>query len=983
MEEKKPLCVLGQCDILIETQSKIQCHKFHVVKGNSGSLLGYTTAEELGLVIICNNIKDPSAKYPNLFKGIGKLKDTMVKIHIDETVQPVAQKCRRTPFHLRDKVEKEIQKLLDEDIIEKVGGEPTPWVSPIVTPPKKEPGAIRICVDMRAANKAVLRERHQMPTVDELITDLNGSTVFSKLDLTAGYHQLELHPSSRYITTFSTHLGLFRYKRLNFGISSASEIFQETIRNVIQGIPGSKNISDDIIVFGKTQEEHDKALDATFKQLNDKGLTLNKKKCLFNQDKIEFFGLTFSAKGVSPDPKKIEAIANVERPENVSALKSFLGMTNYCARFIKNYATITEPLRRLLKQDTPWAWSDDQETAFQKLKESLTADPVIKYFDPKKDIEVITDASPVGLGAILVQNENVVAYASRGLTDVETRYSQTEREALAIVWACEHFDMYINGAKHFMITTDHKPLENIWKKARPPLRIERWGLRLQPYKFTIKYRPGEENPSDYFSRHPLDKGSARPSRGQKIAEQYVNFIADTSTPKSISLEDVKKATAEDKTIQKVMYMVRTGRLYEIKTCKDQDVNQQELHLFQSVREELTCHSDGILLRNDLIVMPSKLRDQAISIAHEGHQGINRTKAFIRSKVWFPGISEKIENAVKSCLACQAATYANTTYMEPLKMSDMPDRPWEKLSADFCGPLPTGEYLFVITDEYSRYPIVEITKSTSADAAIPILDKVISQFGIPKVIKTDNGTPFNSHAFANFARHMGFTHRKVTPKWPRANAQAESFNKPLMKAIRAANVEGKSWKQELYKFLRQYRSTPHSSTKLTPYQLMFARSPRTKLPEINKKQKLQDATNQQAKKNDQEAKHKMKEYADKRNHAVRRNLNVGDSVLVKKEGKGNKLSTPFEPEPYVITSKKDSMVTAKSSKKSITRNASFFKILPNTKLHGREEKATSEEAIKEPKTRGSRNPKPSTRNAVVAEQPRRSERIRRPPHPRVS
>ena len=205
---------------------------------------------------------------------------------------------------------------------------------------------------------------------------------------------------------------------------------------------------------------------------------------------------------------------------------------------------------------------------------------------------------------------------------------------------------------------------------RSPLRIERWGLRLQPYKFTIKYRPGDENPSDYLSRRPLEKSGTRPSREEKIVERYVNFIADTSTPKSINLEDVKKATAEDKTIQKVMYMVRTGRWHEVKTCNDRDDNQEELHLFQSVPEELTCHSDGMVLRNNLIVIPNKLRSKAVSVAHEGHQGINRTKAFIRSKVWFPGINEKVENAVKNCLACQATTYANTTCMEPLKMSEI-------------------------------------------------------------------------------------------------------------------------------------------------------------------------------------------------------------------------------------------------------------------------------------------------------------------------
>ena len=308
---------------------------------------------------------------------MGKIKDISVKLHINEN----AQKHRRTSFHLRDKVEQEIQNLLDQDIIENVTGEPTPWVSPTVPVPKKDTDAVRICVDMRELNKAILRERHQTPTVEELTTDLNGAKIFSKIDLTSGYHQLELQESSRSITTFSTHIGFFRYKRLNFGISSASEIFQETIRNVIHDISNARNISDDIIVFGTTQQEHDEALKAVFKRLHEKGLTINKKKCLFNQNRIAFFGLVFSSEGISPDPKRVNAIKHADRPKDVSEIKSFLGMTNYCGQFIKDFATLSELLRRLTKQNTPWSWSDEQEKAFTCLKEQLSDDLIMSYFN--------------------------------------------------------------------------------------------------------------------------------------------------------------------------------------------------------------------------------------------------------------------------------------------------------------------------------------------------------------------------------------------------------------------------------------------------------------------------------------------------------------------------------------------------------------------------------------------------------------------------
>ena len=199
--------------------------------------------------------------------GIGKLKGVEVKLHIDQSVPPVAQRARRTPFHMRKKVAKELDQLEQQGIIEKVDG-PTPWVSPLVITPKKS-GDVRICVDMRMANTAIKRERHPTPTIDDLIHTLNGATVVSKLDLRGGYHQLTLSAESRYITTFATHKGLCRYARLNFGTNSASEIFQMVINELIRDIPGALNISDNVIVFGKTQVEHDAALQAVFRSSPD------------------------------------------------------------------------------------------------------------------------------------------------------------------------------------------------------------------------------------------------------------------------------------------------------------------------------------------------------------------------------------------------------------------------------------------------------------------------------------------------------------------------------------------------------------------------------------------------------------------------------------------------------------------------------------------------------------------------------------------
>jgi hypothetical protein len=432
--------------------------KFIVAKGRAGCILGLEVLEQLKIIqIVCDlTIVD---KYKGVFSDdIGKIKGVQVKLHIDPTVKPIQQSHRRIPFGLRDKVEKEIERMLTMDIIEPVYG-PTPWISPIVPVEKPEkPDKIRICVDGREANRAIQRERHITPTVDEVTYDLNGSKIFSKLDLVAGYHQVELHPDSRFITTFSTYIGLFRYKRLNFGINSASEIFQNIIRQLIAGIKGAVNLSDDILVHGPTRVEHDKALHEVLSRLKENGATVNERKSKFFQTRLNFFGMTFSGDRVSPDDKKVTAIQNAAPPTNANEVRIPLALATYVSKFIKDYATITEPLWRLTKKNVPWTWSDEQEKALNILKKALTTD-TMSYFNPKWQTEIVTDASPVGLGAVLAQintanseEHKIILYASRLLHDTERRYSQIEKEALAAVWACERFHLYVFARKFDLVT---------------------------------------------------------------------------------------------------------------------------------------------------------------------------------------------------------------------------------------------------------------------------------------------------------------------------------------------------------------------------------------------------------------------------------------------------------------------------------------------------------------------------------------------------
>jgi hypothetical protein len=263
-----------------------------------------------------------------------------------------------------------------------------------------------------------------MPTIEELTTDLKGATVFSKVDLRSGYHQLILHPSCRYITCFSTHVGLFQYKRLNFGVSSAAEVFQHTIQSVIEDIPGAKNVSNDIIIFGRNQVEHDKALHTTLERLWKSGLTINPKKCHFNCPEVDFFGFRFTKNGITPDPSKVAELASIETPKNTSELMSFLGMAVYSARFIPDFATKSKPLRWLTRKDAAWSWTQEHSKAFNTIKRSHMKASINEYFDPREETVVYVDASSVGLATILTLNDKTITCA---LTPTEQRFSQTDR----------------------------------------------------------------------------------------------------------------------------------------------------------------------------------------------------------------------------------------------------------------------------------------------------------------------------------------------------------------------------------------------------------------------------------------------------------------------------------------------------------------------------------------------------------------------------
>ena len=645
------LNVLGVTNLLCESKNKIVCEEFYVIHTENQNILSGDISIELGLLSLHVNqtklasdfendlkttpecLREMLSKYKDsLFSGkIGKVKNTQIKLHIDERVPPVAERERRIPFALRQEVKKQIELLEKADIIEDVTSMPTPWLSQMVIVPQGD--KVRMCIDMRNANRAITRTRYPTPTVDDLIAKLTGAKWFSKLDMNKAFHQLELDPESRYITAFQTEDRIKRFKRLSFGINSAPEELQHALRTLLADIPGAINIADDILVFGTTQEQHNHSLSQTLECLRKNGVTLNFKKCIFSKRHLEYYGYVFSEEGMRPSESKIQALREIERPENVSAVRSFLGFANYLKRFIPDYSTITHPLRQLTKKDAVFKWCDKCEKAFQTIITSLSEKSCVSYFSENKETFIYCDASPVGISAILLQQTpgkkdlQVINYSSRSLTETESRYSQIERECLSMVYACERNRIYVLGRK-FTLFNDQKALINLLNNAnaKVPLRIERMFLRLQGYAFTAKHITSEQNISDYISRHPKIVNTNEIN----YIESYVNMVTEFSTPKAFCIKDIATETNKDNELSILKKFIRENNWYTLNEPQKhsylKEVSIETLKRYRKIKDELTISlKHDVILKGHRIVLPKKFEKDAVKICHVGHQGIEKTK----------------------------------------------------------------------------------------------------------------------------------------------------------------------------------------------------------------------------------------------------------------------------------------------------------------------------------------------------------------------
>lgn len=793
-------------------------------------------------------VEEIKSSYPlvfekNLDQPIKKFKAT---IHLKEDVVPIFFKPYTVPFGLRDKVDKEIDRLCNEKILVPVRH--SNWASPIVVVPKPD-GSIRMCVDCKVTiNKHVKTEHYPLPIVDDLLANLANFKYFSVIDMAGAYQQLEVTEDCRHLLTINTQRGLFQYTRLPFGVSVSGSLFQEVMDKILVGLDGVFCYLDDILIGGFDMEDAKRKLNKVMERLKNHNVKVNESKCKFFQEKLHFLGFEVSALGLHPTSKKVDAILNAPCPKDITQLQSFLGLINYYGRFIPNLSSELHSLYDLLRKDTKFEWTKERDQAFERSKRLLVNSTFLVHYDPTKPLILSCDASPYGVGAILSHLiegiERPIFFGSGSLSDAERNYSQLHREALAIIFGVRKFHKYLYGLK-FTIYSDHQPLREIFNinKSTPAVaaaRLQRWSVVLSSYNYTIEYRKASHMAhADALSRLPLNEETGD-------EECLINSFNEVGDIPLIS-EDIARETKNDHVLRQVYNLVKDG----VPNNNIQKILDPELKKYIPKLSNLACEENCLFFGNRLVI-PKSASLGVLELLHKDHKGMVRMKALARGSVWWIGIDSDIEAFVRSCDVCKVVQSAE----KRKEYGEWPTTnfPFERVHMDLFD-FQKNEYL-VVFDDYSKYVEVKLVNNYNTYNVIAELRVLFAQFGLPKNIVSDNGPPFNAHEFKKFWEANGVNVLNSPPYNPESNGTAErgveTAKQSFKKYMLDPKNERKNKKFMIDNFLMNYRNTPCTVTQCSPSDLIFKYKPRTLLdlllPENVNFEKKNDFNNSQINKN---------------------------------------------------------------------------------------------------------------------------------------
>jgi transposase InsO family protein len=779
-------------------------------------------------------------QYPGVFDGTSQAHTTGAtkrahavthSIKLQAGTEPVAASFRRMSPQMLGELQKQLATFLANGEIEPARG---PWASPILFVRKKN-GTYRFCVDYRALNAKTIKDRYPLPRMEDCLDQLRGACYFTALDLQSGYHQVPMAEKSKPLTAFTCRYGTYQFRVMPFGLTNAPATFQAWMNDILRPFLDRFVVVylDDILIYSRTEEEHRRHLTDVMRALEDAGARLNLAKCKFFQDQTTFLGHVVTRQGVHTDPRLVAKIREHPRPTSKKDVRSFLGVVNYYRRFIQGCAQISAPLYDLTDNShAPMQWTDECEQAFVALKDKLATAPVLTIADENKPFVVHTDASAHAIGAVLSQRDDEghmhpVAYHSRKLTDAQTRKSTFERELLAIKDALEHWKDYLLGRDDTVLKTDHRPLTHLDTTDLYNDTLVRWWEKISRFHVQIEYLRGEENVvADYFSR-------PGPS-----AEHSINAInadderrgASVLQPDEELRQMILKASKSDKFIKAIVTHLEQGL--------------PSASIFRTLNTHWVTRSDDGFLRYEKpdsncsrIVVPSTptvtweiMRRHHDDLAG-GHFGRDKMLQDLQRYYIWPKMNHDVETYCKQCQVCQLVKgTAKQGLLQPLPI---PAGPWQHVSMDFVGPLPTTKrkntHVMVIVDRFTKWAYFIPTKDnlTAEKVAKLFLDTVYSNHGMPRAIISDRDSRFTSDFWQEFLKLLDVKPLMSTAYHPQTDGQTERINRILGDFLRSyCDQYVKNWDDLLVPLQMAYNDSYSSSTKHTPFELDHGYHPLT-------------------------------------------------------------------------------------------------------------------------------------------------------------
>lgn len=808
---------LGVIETVIICKNEISVSKFLIIEGDVEPLLSRDACIQLNLIRRVDSIvqirSDRNSKNKfievnrDVFDGFGCFVKNF-NIELKDNAKGVVKSARRVAQSLLTPLKIKLDSMCEHGFIEKVD-EPSEWVSNLVIREKPNK-TLRICIDPQELNKVIKQEQHPIPTFEELVEKLNGKKFFTVLDLKDGFYQVSLNKKSSMLCTFSTPFGCYRYKVLPFGINLAPEVFQKYNERNFAGIPGIHIQTDDILVGGETLEEHDQIVQQVLERARTLNIKFNKDKLQYRLTTVKYLGHIISENEIACDPDRAQAINKIEPPKNKKDLQKLLGMINYVRSYVPNLSQVSYPIRELLKNNVTFKWLPHHDKCLQEIKKAIVNARALRTFDITKEITIETDASQFGLGSCLMQEGKPIAFASRSLSDSETRFAQIEKELLAVVFACQKFHYYIYGRK-ITVRSDHKPLVHIMKKdfsQIPSSRLQRMRIRLLKYHIDLKYVPGKFlYVADFLSRY-----FNKEDKTHEIEDLNEVVIHSLNISES-KIKEFQLATNQDPILSELKSILKGGWPSDRKKIKP------IIRPYLKWKNDLFLENEIVFL-NSKVIVPKTMQKSVLDILHSSHLGIEKTKARARSLVYWVDINKDIERRIEECEICQK--YRSSNIKEPLILHSIPRYPFQKIGVDI---FEHGEKIFLaLSDYYSRFLDIILLKNKSAEEVKSKLKNPFSVHGIPKEIIADN-VPFNSYVFKLFCKELDIKLTTSSPRYPQSNGLAEksvNIAKTLVKKCIENNTE-------LWLGLLEYRNTPLKEIDASPTELLMSRKTRTLIP----------------------------------------------------------------------------------------------------------------------------------------------------------